>query len=185
MAIFALAIYVPVHLEGRYLAGFLAVLALCGLAGSTANTNELPPTRMRFALTVLMLGVAADLALYQVPVWRNMLQHKSPTINEEWQIGDAVLAQHMAPMSQVGVIAWTPNLHCDWAYIANLQITSEIASPEGVDLFWQSTPERQMNTLNTFQKAGAVAVFSHGKPKDKGSDRWQQLGQTGMWMYRF
>ena len=192
MAGFGVAIYVPVHLEGRYLAGFLAVLAVCGLLAATASSvtpgagrNDRPvPGAPGLVLVVILLGVAGDLARYQVPVWRNVLHHKSPVNNEEWRVGEAVRAERLAPMSQVGVVAWTANLHCDWAYIADLQITSEVADPAGMDLFWGSAAARE-RTLETFRRAGAVAVFSHGKPESVNDAGWKRMGETGMWMYRF
>ncbi|SNS33783.1 4-amino-4-deoxy-L-arabinose transferase [Granulicella rosea] len=177
------AIYLPVHLEGRYLAGFLALIALQLFAGATLKVEMMTTGRVRAVSGLLLIGLAGNLLLTQAPVWRNLLHHKSPRNNVEWKIGEAVVAQGLPPMSQVGVLGWTANLHSDWAYIAHLQITSEIASPADIDLFWRQTPAEQARTLETFRKAGAVAVFTRGKPASAGPE-WTPLGDTGMSMLR-
>jgi 4-amino-4-deoxy-L-arabinose transferase-like glycosyltransferase len=181
-ALLGVAIYVPVHLEGRYLAGFLAALAICCVAGAALDATG---RRERFAMGVLAIGLAGELAIYQVPVWRNLAHHKSPVRNEEWKIGEAVLAEHLPEMSPVGVIAWSANLHSDWAYIAHVQITSEIQSAKDFDLFWSQTPEEQGRTLAAFRGTGAAAVFSKGKPAEAHAPGWKRMGETQMWMYRF
>jgi len=172
-----------VHLEGRYLAGFLAVLALSLLF----SAFELPasPNRLRAAALLLLLGFTASLLYYQLPVWRNLAQHKSPTTNLEWLRAQAVLAQHLPANSQIGVINWTPNLQSDWAYIAHVEITSEIASPHDMDLFWQSSPGRQQSILAAFRRAGAIAVIAINKPPSAGGPAWQPLPNTDLSIYRF
>jgi hypothetical protein len=183
VALFGVAIYLPVHLEGRYLAGFLAVFLLTLLLAAV----EFPPasTRLRAAGLLLLLGFTGSLVRYQLPVWRNLAHHKSPYTNLEWRRGEAVLGTHLPVDAQVGVIHWTPNLQSDWAYIAHVQITSEIASPQDMDLFWQSSPGQHQSTLATFRRAGAVAVIAINKPPSAGDPAWQLLPNTDLWIYRF
>jgi len=183
LALFGIAIYLPVHLEGRYLAGFLAVLFLSLLFGAF----ELPPSsnRLRAAALFLLFGFTGSLIRYQLPVWRNLAHQKSPYTNLEWRRGQALLNQHLPAHSQIGVINWTPNLQSDWAYIAHVQITSEIASPQDMDLFWQSSPGRQQSTLAAFRRAGTVAVIAINKPSFEGDPAWQPLPNTDLWIYRF
>ena len=183
IALFAIAIYLPVHLEGRYLAGFLAVLLLTLLFSAL----ELPPSpnRLRAAGLLLVLGFTGSLISYQLPAWRNLAHDKSPTTNLEWLRGQALLDEHLPANSQIGVIHWTPNLQSDWAYIAHVQITSEIASPLDMDLFWQSSPGQQQSTLAAFRRAGAIAVIAINKPPSTGDPAWQHLPNTDLWIHRF
>jgi len=183
LALTGIAIYLPVHLEGRYLAGFLAVLLLTLLFAAF----ELPPSpnRLRVAGLLLLLGFTGSLIGYQLPAWRNLARHTSPSNNIEWLRGQALLAQHLPSNAQIGVIHWTPNLQSDWAYIAHVQITSEIASPQDMDLFWKSSPAQQQATLETFRRAGAVAVIAINKPLSAGGPSWQHLPNTDLWIYRF
>jgi hypothetical protein len=148
---------------------------------------ELPPSpnRFRAAALLILLGLTASLIQYQLPVWRNLAHDKSPTNNLEWLRGEALLAQHLPSNSQVGVISWTPNLQSDWAYIAHVQITSEIASPQDMDLFWRLSPGQQQSTLATFRHVGAVAVIAINKPSSVTDPAWQHLVNTDLWIYRF
>jgi len=179
---FGIAIYLPVHLEGRYLAGFIAVLGLSLLIA--ALEMPLSTTRLRAAALLVLLGFTGSLVRYQLPVWRNLGQHKSPSTNIEWLRGQALLAQHLPANSPIAVINWTPNLQSDWAYIAQAEITSEIASPQDMDLFWQSSPEQQQRTLDAFRHAGAVAVIAINKPPSAGDSAWQHLPKTDLWIHR-
>jgi len=183
VALVGIAIYLPVHLEGRYLAGFLAVFLLSLLVAAL----ELPPTpnHLRAAALLLLFGFTGSLIAYQLPAWRNVAQAKYPYNNLEWQRGHAMLAQHLPANSQIGVINWTPNLQSDWAYIAHLQITSEIASGPDMDVFWQSSFVQQQSTLDTFRRAGALAVIAINKPSTSGDPAWQHLPNTDLWIYRF
>jgi len=183
IALFGVAIYLPVHLEGRYLAGFLAVLSITLLISAFEFAPS--PTRLRAAALLLLLGFTGSLIGYQLPVWRNIAHAKSPYTNLEWLRGQAVLDQHLPANSQIGVINWTPNLQSDWAYIAHVQITSEIASPQDMDLFWQSSPGQQQSTLAAFRRAGAVAVIAINKPPSAGDPAWRSLPNTGLSIYRF
>jgi hypothetical protein len=179
--VLGIALYLPVHLEGRYITGPLTLLGLCAIAGAS---SFLTVGRFRTAVIILVLGLCGSLATTQRPVWHNLMQHRSPANNLQWKIGEAIVAEGVAPLSQVGVISWTANLHSDWAYIANVQITSEIASVSDYNLFWSQSAEEQAHTLETFRRAGAVAVLVNGKPPNAGGPRWKQLADTPMWMYR-
>jgi hypothetical protein len=183
IALFAVAIYLPVHLEGRYLAGFLAVLGLAAFLAASAD--GIPASQRRLLGLIVVLGLAGDIARYQLPVWRNVMHHKSPRNNEEWKTGEAVLAEHLPLNAEVGVLSWTPNLQSDWAYIAHLDIIGEIASGPDLELFWRSSPAEQVNTLDTLRRAGAVAVFTRNKPSHAGGPAWKQFPGTNMWIYRF
>ena len=172
IALLGFAMYLPVHLEGRYLAGFLLLLGLCGLA---ASGEALTPMRFRVALTLILLGAAGDLIRTQRPVWHNLRVHRRPIDNTEWRMGNAVLAQALPAEAPVGVIAWTPNLHCDWAYIAHVRIVSEIGNGKDFDAFWQLPDTQQATTLAAFRKSGAVAVFVNGMPAGAHATGWKKL----------
>jgi hypothetical protein len=183
IALFAAAVYFPVHLEGRYIAGFLAVLGLSAFVAASAD--GIAASQRRLLGLIVLLGLAGDVARYQVPVWINLIHHKSPRNNLEWKTGEAVLTEHLPLDAEVGVLSWTPNLQSDWAYIAHVQIIGEIATGPDLDLFWQSSPTEQLRTLDTLRRAGAVAVFTKDKPSHAGGPAWKQLPGTNMWIYRF
>ena len=170
-------IYLPVHLEGRYLSGFLAVLGMCGLMGLL----EARPVVRRVALGLVLVGLVADLLRTQHEVWHRATHGWTYKASPDWQ---AAATLGLPRGSQVGMISWTPNLHCDWAYLSGVQITSEIASGADERAFWAFSPVGQAGVLERFRENGAVAVLTWERPPD-GAVGWLRVGQAPMWMHRF
>jgi hypothetical protein len=176
-----IATYLPVHLEGRYLSGFLAVLAMCGLAA----VREASPRVRRVVLGVVLVGLAAEMGKEQRVVWSRAIHRWSYRENVEWKVGEAVARSDLPRGSEVGMISWTPNLHCDWAYLAGVRITSEIADGSDERVFWAMSEAQQREVLERFRRAGAESVLSwEGPPAGSGAG-WERLGSTPMWMYRY
>ncbi len=175
VALAGIAIYLPVHLEGRYLSAFLAVLAVLLL-------ECIPPRRLIFA--ILTLGFAAGLVKDQRVVWSRAIHRWNYRDILEWREGQALAGAGLTPGSEVGVISWTPNVQCDWAYLAGVRITSEIASGAAAASLWQLSSLDQNTVMLRFRQAGAAAVVTRDKPAD-GVPGWEQLGAVPMWIYRF
>ncbi len=178
-AAMGIAFYLPVHLEGRYLSAFLALLALVIL------TNLEPTAKHRTVLLSLFL-VAATLGLLrtQAPLWSRAAHRWSPSANPEWRTAQAVQLAGPPRGSHIGMISWTPNLHADWAYLSGLRITSEIATGPDEAAFWAASPAQQAAILERFHQAGAIAVLTHDPPRNQRSE-WQQLPNAPMWIHRF
>ena len=174
-----IALYLPVHLEGRYLSAFLAVLATLVL---TALDSQ--PRRRAALLTFFFVAATAGLIHSQAPIWSRALHHWSPRNNPEWRNADAVLAAGPPRGSQIGMISWTPNLHADWAFLSGLRITAEIATGPDEAAFWSASPIRQAAILEQFHHAGTTAVLTQDPPRNQNST-WQQLPNAPLWIHRF
>lgn len=183
LAVVGLTIYLPVHLEGRYLAAFLAVLLVLKL---DTYRPVLEGSRvMRIAAAGLLLaGFLGGLVKDQREVWSRAIHHWRYQDNLEWREGEALARAGFTPWSEIGVISWTPNLQCDWAYLAGVRITSEIASPTDEKTFWDLDPLDQNVVMLRFRQSGAVAVVTRDRPKD-GVPGWDQIGDVPIWVYRF
>ena len=178
-AVIAIALYLPVHLEGRYLSAFLAVLALIVLA-----SLEAVPRHRKALLSLFLFANTLGLIRTQAPLWSRAAHHWSPRGNPEWRAAAAIETIGLPRGSQIGMISWTPNLHADWAYMAGLRITAEIATGPDEAAFWAQSPTQQAATLALFQNAGAIAVLTHDPPRNHNSD-WQQLPNAELWIHRF
>jgi hypothetical protein len=176
-AVLMLALFLPVHLEGRYLSAGLAVLGMLALV-------SLAGLRSRAGFSLFLLVFAGGLLRSQGDVWLRARNHWTPAANVEWRVGDAVRASGIAPGTEVGMISWDPNLQCDWAYMAGVRITSEIATGADEAAFWALPPAGQAEVLARFHAAGAQAVLTWDKPRGAAVG-WQRLGAVPMWMYRF
>ena len=182
-AFLGLAIYFPVHLEGRYVAPFLAILAAALLIGVAFTFGSFDGRKRILLFAVLAVGLTAELVDAQRETWSRALHHWNYQENFTYRWGQAVIKTGIPPGSTIGMISTSGNLHCDWAYIAHLQITSEIASPADNEAFWRSSPEEQQKTLDTFRRTGAVAVVSWERPAGTNAPGWQPVDDG--WIYRF
>lgn len=183
LALAGVVIYLPVHLEGRYLAAFLAVILLMKLDGFSRVLAA--SARLRMAVVALIVvGFSVGLVKDQHEVWSRAVHRWKYQDNVEWREGLALRAERFAPGSEIGVISWTPNVQCDWAYLADLRITSEIAAAKDERQFWELDPLDQNAVMLRFRQAGAVAVVTRDRPKE-GVPGWDQVGSLPMWVYRF
>ena len=183
LALAGVLIYLPVHLEGRYLAAFLAVLLIFKLDAFSSVLARSANLRMAVSALILV-GFVAGLVKDQHEVWSRALHHWKYQDNLEWREGQVLKAAGFAPESEIGVISWTPNVQCDWAYLADLRITSEIETPQDEKTFWNLDPWDQNAVMLRFRQAGAVAVVTRDRPKE-GTPGWDQLDSLPMWVYRF
>jgi hypothetical protein len=175
LALAGIAIYLPVHLEGRYLSAFLATLAVLLF-------EAIPPRRLAFA--ILTVGFVAGLVKDQRVVWTRALHRWNYRDTLDWREGQALALAGLAPGSEIGVVSWTPNVQCDWAYLAGVRITSEIASGPDERTFWQMSPLDRNTVMLRFRQAGASAVITRDQPAE-GVAGWSQLNTLPMWIYRF
>ena len=180
-AVLGVAIYLEVHLEGRYLSGFLAVLAVAALS----SLGRAPVGVRRFVLWAILVGSAVQVVKEQRVVWTRAVHGWRYQENVEWKVAEAVERSGLPRGSQVGMISWTANLHCDWAYFSGMRITSEIADGKDEKTFWSLDEAEKQKVMGLFRSTGAKAVLSWDGPPSKGSAGWQRLESTPMWMYRF
>lgn len=178
-----LAIYLPVHLEGRYIAMFLTVLLLLKLEAFRPLFAR-SPIRTTVVTALILAGFMAGLVEDQHEVWSRAVHRWQYQDNLEWREGAALKGFGLAPGSEIGVISWTPNVQCDWAYLAGLRITSEIETPQDEKTFWELGDLDQNAAMLRFRQAGAVAVVTRDRPKD-GAAGWDQVESLPMWVYRF
>jgi hypothetical protein len=181
LALAGIAIYLPVHLEGRYLSAFLAILLVLKFdAISLLCANS--PARRVLALIVFSLGFVTGLVKDQHEVWSRAAHLWNYRNIPEWREGEALRAAGLAPRAQIAVIAWSPNVQCDWAYLANVRIVSEIASPSDEKAFWSLTPSAQQGVIARFQQAGATAIVTRDQPPTE-VPGWHQLPNVPVWLY--
>ena len=178
-AAIGVGVYLPVHLEGRYLSAFFAVFGVLLLLSLEARRKH-----RTVLLTILCVAACLGIVRSQATVWSRALHHWTPGNNVEWRNAQAVEAFGPPRGAAVGMISWTPNLHADWAYMAQVRITSEIASGPDEASFWASSPSRQAAVLDEFKQAGATAVLTQDPPRN-GNSQWEQLPDSPMWIHRF
>jgi hypothetical protein len=197
-ALLAIALYVQVHLEARYLGSFLTTLCMLPFV-TTIGLGRMPLIGVRKAVLLIMTaGALLNYAYVDRDVFTNIRHHYTYKDNPEWKLGMGLQRLGLEPGDGLGAVGG-PNASCTWAYIAHLRIVAELGGnpydqhhpAEGMSgneqqVFWHSSPAMQAKILELFKQAGAVAVIAAGKPADVNQPPgWQQVNGTETWVYRF
>src|ERR1019366_4101533 len=184
-ALFGLALYIQVHLEGRYIAAFLAILDI------TPFLLVESPRRKTAILILVVAGSATDLSLQLRPAFLRAINHSYMQRGGQWEIAHYLTQPGLQPGDKVASVTTLNDIRCTWAYAAGLHIVANIGndaySPENqqqdFQLFW-SDPVTQQDVLRLFREQGAVAVVVPvATPPPVGSG-WQQIPNSQAWVLR-
>jgi hypothetical protein len=188
-SLLGIAVYLQVHLEGRYVAAFLAILALLPFlaAGKPAIGKQ------ALILALLFFGTCADLYPFlRLPV-RRALAHTDMQSEGQWIIAHYLIQSGFKPGDRVASVTTLNDIRCTWAYAAGLHIVADIgndaydpqAQHEDFNLFW-TDPTIQQDVLRLFREQGAVAVIAPSvSPRALPlSPAWQRIPDTNAWLLR-
>jgi hypothetical protein len=148
------------------------------------NGPQLSARKRGLIVAIFLLGAVLETGASERATLRRIAGHGSTAASVDWRAAGLLAGAGLKPGNQIGVISWEPNLHCDWAYIAGLHITGEIATPEDWNQFWSLTPEMQRQVLARFRSTGATAVVVWNKPDQQVSPVWVKIGDIPVWLYR-
>jgi len=180
----SVALFLPVHLEGRYVAPGLAVLAVVPFVGLLLRVPEISSGRCRAILAIFLVGALLEAGVSERYNLRRLTGRFTTDEATEWQAATLLTQARLGAHPRIGVIGWEPNVHCDWAYMAGLRITGEIATAQDWEQFWHLSPAGQTQVLERFRKTGASAVVVWNKPDTATVSGWERLGNLPVWMYR-
>jgi len=172
----AFAIYLPVHVEERFLGGFVVVLFLALLAAARLRpTDQRNAGYVAIAVFITMMLSTADLTV-RYATHHLAIPGSGP--NSTWQ--DVTAAEQLQKMGaragdKVAVIGDGTGAY--WARLAKLRIVAEVmGASHGSAQFWGSSEETKERVYAAFAQAGAsLAVASCPSPAAKG---WQPIPGT-------
>ena len=170
----ALAVYWPVFVEGRYIAGFILIIWI-----AMYSSIRLPDNRVSgnlLSATVTVLAVAMLITLYP-QLHDNVEASSQPMPNPQWEVAKALHRDFgLQDNDSVGCIG-----HCFfsyWARLAHLKIVTEIPSHQAF-VFHSSSPSTRLTALRSMAATGAKVVLT---PINFG-DGWERVGQTDYFLY--
>jgi hypothetical protein len=176
-SLLGIALYIQVHLEGRYIAAFVAILALVPFL-----ISEIPRLRLAI-LTVVIAGTVANLTL--------QLRHTNLQRSDQWAIAAYLTESGLKPGDKVATVTTLNQIRCTWAYATGLHIVADIGndaySPQNqqadFNLFW-TDPAIQQEALRLFHEQGAIAVIVPSATTPPLSPDWHQIPNTNAWVFR-
>jgi hypothetical protein len=194
-AAIALSMFALVHVEARYLGGWLILLfagAICACSqpadGSTGRAVRGVAVAVIIATAACLVSQASQEALDS-----DYAMGRNPSCA---QIAEFLLNNGLHPGDPVAVIgAGFEGSY--WAHLARLQVVSEIPTnywpPEAHPAldFWESGAEQQQRALNILEQTGAKAVIAGSQTSTQGElpsvipPPWKRIDGTWAAVYFF
>jgi hypothetical protein len=172
----AFAIYLPVHVEDRFLGGFAIVLFLTLIAAVQLHPAD--QGSAGYVAIAVFITIALGTADVTLRYATHHLAIPGSGPNSVWQ--DVLAAEQLqkigaGPGDKVAVIGDGTGAY--WARLAKLQIVAEVmGANHGSTKFWESPEETKERVYAAFASAGAsLAVASCPSP---GSNGWQAIAGT-------
>jgi hypothetical protein len=169
----AFGMYSLIHIESRFLSGFLIVLG-AGLFSAVRIQRSVAGIAIIRSVTLAMVFVLGIQITWSVghSAGRFASSRGFPT----WEVAQALRHAGIASGDNVACIG--PALQDQyWARLAGAKIVSEIPA-EGVTSYWASGPEVKVKVLSLFAQAGAKAVVAIDVPAPRLADGWEPVPNT-------
>jgi len=188
-AVAGVALYIQVHLEGRYLPAFLLVLSAVPIGLFLLRTDGWPAYVGPLVLTVLTAGSVASLFTVDratIAAARHQVQYDQ---SSQWQLARFLEAHGLRAGDEVAVIGGPAN-HCTWAHIDHLRIVAELEADlyaplnTGPDMYWNAPPATQRHILDIFRQTGAKVVIERvTQPGELNTPGWIAVPGTDNMIY--
>jgi 4-amino-4-deoxy-L-arabinose transferase-like glycosyltransferase len=188
-ALIAIAIYLLINIEPRYLAPFVPVLALSLLAAvrssATAEGRRWLHGINCGLLLIFLVAVFPFAVRATYSSLRELVSGTAASRDVQWQVAEGLRQLGVQPGERVAVIGNT--MFESWPRLARVRVVAEIpALPAGnLERFWAADENTQQQALTALARSGARVVVADTLPpiamnrlKDDKLGCWQRLGQT-------
>jgi hypothetical protein len=170
-AIFALALYGVLHVEGRYVGPFMVLLFLSMLISVEVDWRVF---RAATAIVVISLLVATIVELMKQYPARSAFP-------PEWPIAEGLHANALHDGDGVAGIGTT--IGVSWPRLARVHVVAEVPM-DSVDAFWNATPDTQQKIFDLLRRAGAAVVVGTVPAQCESGAGWTKIPGTNT-SYRF
>jgi hypothetical protein len=186
-AIATLAIYAPVHVEGRFIAASVSVLLLAAYAGVRAQSPARAALIRRTVWVVSALALAMVLVAPKVlwPVSNLIYAYPDPVPGPaEAAAAAALLRSGVNPQDKIGLIwneKWAHGA-VQGAFMAHLARVKIVCEEIDADAFWNFDAAARQRAIAALQSVGIRAIVAKNVPAPY-QQGWHRLGNTEYFMY--
>lgn len=168
----AFGIYALVHVESRFMGGFLILLlgaAFCSIQ-IPATAGGKSAARSVCWAAALILGAQIGWVILHGAL-------RLATVHDfvDWDVSVSLHRMGVRDGDRVAAIGDVKAVHV-WAFLAGVRIVSEVPE-EGVADFWAASPEIQSEVFDKFAQSGARAVVVENVPAPQSGD-WVPVPRT-------
>jgi len=176
----ALGMFSLVHVEPRYIGGFIALLWI-GILSSVRLPNSPDSKRLTSAATLVMIIVVSlSLAPKAISGFRNLIAGEKPSSQIQWQIAKGLRQIGAQPGDRIAFIGDAQVAY--WARLAKVQIIAEIPYKEA-DKFWQADYSVKSEAIKKLESTGAKMIVTDRRPGFNAESGWLPIGQTNHFVY--
>lgn len=178
-ALAALGMYSLVHVEPRFLGGFVALLCLALFLGVPKTAPE-----SRRVVSAVVLAVVIVLgAQIAWEAGHNLVALVQNAESPDWLVAKNLESRGVHRGDKVATLGELPSIY--WARLAGVTLAGEISAEDAVS-FWAATPEVKAQIAGALSQAGIAAIVVHGAPQSAVSrgkadgeiDGWSEAGTT-------
>jgi hypothetical protein len=180
-AVAAFAMYAPVHVEPRFLGGFVLLLFLLPLLVARLDRNDLRAGRYLAVVLFAVLTIGALDTAYRYSTLRLLIPGNgpSPALDHVF-VAERIREMGLKPGDSVAVIGDGTGAY--WARLAKVRIIAEVmAADHDAQRFWRSSDATKDQVFGIFAGSGARAVLAENPPGLNGTP-WIHIGQTSWYL---
>ena len=181
IALCAFALYAPVHVEPRFLGGFVLLVFLAPIAGVRLPKGE---SRAGAYLAIAVFSVmtigALDTAVRFATLHPSVPGNGPTPAVDDIAVAAQLRQSGLLPGDSVAVIGDGTGAY--WAHLAKLRIVAEVMGADHDALrFWKSSGPTQQAVLQAFAASGAKVVVAENPPAAPGPE-WMRIANTNRYM---
>jgi hypothetical protein len=186
-ALATLAIYSPVHVEGRFIAASVAVLLLVAYAGvRVRSAAEARQTRRAvWVVSVLALAMVVVAPMLRLPVSNLIYAYPNPVPGPaDASAAAALLNSGVHPSDKIGLIwneKWAHGA-VQGAFVARLARVKIVAEEIDADAFWTFDAAARQRAITALQSVGIRTILAKNVPVPF-QQGWHRLGDTEYFIY--
>jgi hypothetical protein len=164
-ALLALGAYAVIHVEGRYVGGFMALLFIAMLLFTDVERRLLQAIT---AVVVISLVVASCVEIIKQYGTRSSLP-------EQWPIASSLAANGLHEGD--GVASIGTMIMNSWPRLARAYVVAEVPQDSVAD-FWNATPEVQRRVFEIMQRSGAKVIVGKVPAECTSAAGWTRIPGT-------
>jgi hypothetical protein len=164
------AVMIATQPSTRFIAAFV-VLLVAGLASSVRVTPGQQRVR-RVAIAVIVF-VCGSLAWNVVQRFESWNSEPARIAREQTAVADTLRALGIRPGDRIAISGYYLFPYFHWARLSRVSIAAEIFQ---ADFFWEQSPARRAEILDSLRRSGARAVIQRPGASTPAESAWRSVG---------
>lgn len=168
-AVAPFAMFAVIHVEPRFVGGFLVILLLGSF--TLVRLRDEPGARRLASIVVVSLAALITVRL-AASTAADLISREYGSPHPQYEIAKALQARGLRDGERVGTIG--PAFSSYWARLAGARIVAEVPSGDE-DEFWDATPEARRTVLDLFRGVGVKVLVATSVPRTEIARGWRPL----------